>query len=167
MTWPAQPPPWGPVAAPGAPAAPVGLTPGWPPPPPPHKAKLTWLWVLLGILVFLFAAAIVSIVAFVNAVRPPVDALNEILGAVDRGDYTAADDLMCRDERSSTSHEDFPAVIAPFANSLSEYDAYSFDPFGDERSVEYRVTDFDGDETTYRATMIHEDGEWRVCDFFR
>ena len=122
---------------------------------------------LLGILVFLGVTLIVSIVAFVNSVRPPVDALNEFLGAVDRGDYASAYVLMCRDERASTSHDEFPAAIAPFANSLSEYNAYSFDPFGDERSVQYRVTDFDGDETTYSATMIREDDEWRVCDFFK
>jgi hypothetical protein len=130
------------------------------------RRKLTWLWVLLGVFAFLAITAIVAIVAFVNAVQPPVDAMNRFLAAVDRGEYDVAYAALCRDEQAATARESFPAAIEPFQRELTEYTVYSFDPVGDERTVQYTVTDFGGDSETYRATMVHEGGEWRVCDFF-
>jgi hypothetical protein len=138
----------------------------WSPPPPPRKTKLTWLWALLGILFFLGVVGIVSVVAFVNAVKPPVDAMNHFLSDVDRGDYAAAYARMCNREQAATPPAEFPAAIEPFARDLSEYEVYSFDPVGRERTVQYSITDFSGDNSTYRATMVREGGAWRVCDFF-
>jgi hypothetical protein len=124
------------------------------------------LWVLLGLFAFLAVLGVATIVWFVNAVRPPVDAMNHYLAAVDRGAYDVAYDDLCRAEQNATPRGQFPAAIAPFARRLSEYDVYSFDPVGHERTVQFRITDFGGNDTTYRATMVREGGAWRVCDFF-
>jgi hypothetical protein len=124
------------------------------------------LWILLGLFAFVAVLGISTIVWFVNAVRGPVDGMNHYLAAVDHGAYDTAYDDLCRAEQNATPREQFPAAIAPFASRLSEYQVYSFDPVGNERTVQYRVTDLSGRETTYRATMVREGGAWRVCDFF-
>jgi hypothetical protein len=144
-----------------------GAPNAWPPPPPPRKLRLTWLWIVLGILLFLGVVFVASIVAFVHTVEPPVNAMNHFLAAVDHRDYDRAYALMCRREQNATSRPDFPAAIAPFASDLDQYRVYSFDPFGNERTVQYSVTTVNGHDTTYRATMIREAGAWRVCDFFK
>jgi hypothetical protein len=128
--------------------------------------RLAWVWVLLAIVAFLGVMFVTSIVVFVHAVEPPVDAMNHFLAAVDHRDYATAYALLCRDEQRTTSRDEFPTAIAPFANDLSEYDVYSFDPIGHDRSVQYTVKRVDGHKRTYRATMVREDGAWRVCDFF-
>jgi hypothetical protein len=157
--WPRTPAPWGgPALQPGA--------PGWAPPLPPKKVRLTWLWVVIGALAFFAIVFFVALGAFVNAVDDPVDAMNDFLEAVDDGDYAAAYDHLCARERAATPEREFPVAIAPFADDLNEYNVYSFDPFGRERAVEYSITDFSDDDTTYSATMVREEGAWRVCDFF-
>jgi hypothetical protein len=143
-----------------------GTGPVWPAPPPPTHRSLTWLWVLLAFFAVAGIAAIVAIVAFVNAVRPPVDAMNHYLAAVDHANYDVAYSYLCDAEQARTPREQFPAAIQPFERRLFEYDVYSFDPVGRERTVQYRITDFGGEEHTYRATMVREHGAWRVCDFF-
>jgi hypothetical protein len=166
--WPNEPAGWGAApgttatAYPGAPSYPGA----WPPPLPPRKLRLTWLWVVLGILFGLGVVAVVAIVALVATLRPPVDAMNRFLADVEHGDYAAAYGRMCAAEQAATRPADFPAALAPFKRELTDYTVYSFDPFGDERAVQYSITDFDGNDTTYRATMVREGGAWRVCDFF-
>jgi hypothetical protein len=123
--------------------------------------------VVLAILFFLAAGMAASAIFFVTSVQPPVDAMNRYLRDVDRRQYDAAYDQLCRGEQAATARRDFPAAIAPFANRLRDYNVYSFDPFGDERTVEYWVTDANGDRTSYAATMVRESGAWRVCDFFK
>jgi hypothetical protein len=122
---------------------------------------------VLGILLFLGVVFIVAVVMVVNSVQPPVDAMNEFLAAVEHHNYDTAYDLMCRQEQGATPRAEFPSAIAPFANRLVGYSAFSFDPFGRERTVEYTISDTSGNDTTYRATVVREAGAWRVCDFFK
>ncbi len=138
----------------------------WEPPRVPLRRSYRWLWVLLGTLLALFALITVIVVWAVIAIRPPVNAMNDYLAAVKHGDNAAAYNMLCRSEQASTPAASFPAAIAPFARSLHRYSVWSFSPFGAKRRVEYRVTSSDGSRTTYRATMVHERGAWRVCDFF-
>jgi hypothetical protein len=121
---------------------------------------------VLGALAFFAIVFFVALGAFVNAVNEPVDAMNEFLAAVDDRDYATAYDLLCARERAATPERAFPVAITPLADDLDEYTVYSFDPFGRERSVEFTITAFDDDETTYSATMVREDDAWKVCDFF-
>jgi hypothetical protein len=169
--WPSEPAGWGgrpssgayPGSYPGSAAYPGA----WPPPLPPRKVRLTWLWVVLGILFGLGVLFVIAIVALVATLRPPVDAMNRYLADVEHGDYAAAYGRLCAAEQASTRPADFPQAIAPFKQDLADYTVYSFDPFGNERIVQYSVTDAGGNDTTYRATMVREAGAWRVCDFFQ
>jgi hypothetical protein len=122
--------------------------------------------VVLGILFGLGVVLVVAIVALVATLRPPVDAMNRYLADVEHGDYAAAYGRLCAAEQASTRPADFPQAIAPFERALTEYTVYSFDPIGNERTVQYSVTDANGNDKTYRATMVREGGAWRVCDFF-
>jgi hypothetical protein len=110
-------------------------------------------------------AGVVTVIVLVRAVDAPVTAMNRYLGAVQRGDYDSAYDMLCRDERDDTARESFPATIEPFARDLNDYLAFSFDPFGNERTVYYTVAGT-GDDDPYSAKLVREDGAWRVCDFF-
>jgi hypothetical protein len=124
------------------------------------------VWLLLVVLFFLAGIALAGATYFFRSVEPPIDAMNRFLRDVDHGQYDAAYDQLCRQEQAATARSDFPDAIAPFAGRMHNFNVYSFDPFGDHRSVEYWITDADGDRTSYTATIVREGGAWRVCDFF-
>jgi hypothetical protein len=128
---------------------------------------LGWVWALLGIVLLLGVVAITVVVTFVHAVQPPVDAMNDFLTAVEQHHYDTAYSMLCRDEQASTPRDQFAVAIRPFVNRALDYNVYSFDPFGPARTVRYTVTDIHGHDTTYQATVVHENGAWRVCDFFK
>jgi hypothetical protein len=123
------------------------------------------LWVLLGVVAFLGVGAFVAFVLLVRAVDAPVSAMNRYLAAIQRDDLDDAYDMLCRAERERTSREAFPSVIAPFAEDLDDYNAFSLDPIGKHRTVYYSV-DGDDIDDPYSAELVREEGEWRVCDFF-
>lgn len=121
---------------------------------------------VLGLLAVIAIALIASVVWFVNALRPPVDAMNDYLAAVSHGDYPAAYQMLCTDKRSTTSYDEYRLVTANFASGLTDYNVWSFDAFGSRRTVQYNFTRLNTRSGTHRATIVREAGTWRVCDFF-
>jgi uncharacterized protein YxeA len=167
-SWP-QTPPW--PSATGSPGPEAWLPPGagargWAPPEPPPRGRYRWVAVILVLLAVIAIAVVGAVVWFVSALRPPVDAMNDYLSAVSRGDYAAAYNMLCTDKRDTTSYEQFRVVTANFATGLTEYNVWSFDPFGSRRTVQYNFTRANTKSRTHRATIVREHGAWKVCSFY-
>jgi hypothetical protein len=138
----------------------------WPPPPPAVRRSLGWVWVVVALVLVLVLSTAGLTLWFVSAIKPPIDTMNRYLSDVQRHDATAAYALLCRKEQAATPKDEFTIALPVLAARWRNYFVYSFDPLGDARSVHFHARDGTGRRATYGATLVHEQGTWRVCGVF-
>jgi len=109
--------------------------------------------------------AVASGTIWIQKVKPPIDAANDYLRDLSRGDYEAAFDQLCAAERVDASPERLAAAAADL--DVDEYEVSPFDVNRDGSratvKVELSPDDFDGTDRFVRMRLEEIDGEWRPC----
>jgi hypothetical protein len=124
---------------------------------------------LVGAVVVIVGFAVASGTIWIQKIKPPIDATNDYLRDISRGDYEAAFDQLCAQEKvdgSARSLEDTVDRLVIFG--VDDYEVTPFDVRidGSRATVEAdlnpsRVGGTDADEVRIRLEKI--DGEWRPC----
>lgn len=135
-----------------------------PPAPARRKHKLTWLWVLIGVLLVLVAGVVVAVVLAVDLFSKPVDATNEYYANIRAGRYRAAYSQVCTPTQASLG---FPGFLREQRNRnrldgrLRSYQFFIGTVNGDDgRAIGQEHRNFD------RDVEVHLDKEgdtWKVC----
>jgi hypothetical protein len=151
-----------------APAPPVTSPDTWIAPAPPNKRKLTWLWILLGVLVLIAALVVVAVVLFVRTLAGPIDATNDVLAQVKVENYEKAYRLSCSEDRELYTLEQYTQVFVNTKDArgaLESYDVNYSSVDGDTAEVRYDLEFADGTTDRFEAQAHKENGDWRVCLF--
>jgi hypothetical protein len=159
----AQPPP--PPSAPWTAPPP----PSWTPRPQKPRRRRVWIYLLVGAVVLIVGLAVASGTIWIQKIKPPIDAANDFLRDISQGDYEAAFDQLCAQEKvdgSASSLADTVDRLVVFG--LDDYEVSPFDVHidGSEASVEadlnagsFGRTDAD----VVRIQLEKIDGTWRPC----
>jgi hypothetical protein len=109
--------------------------------------------------------AIASGTLWATKVKPPIDAANDYLRDLSRGDYEAAFDRLCEAEQVDASPEGLARTVALLG--IDEYEVSPFDVNRDGSRATLKVDlnpDTIGDGDTFLRVRLREiDGEWRPC----
>lgn len=151
----------------------VGGPPGGFPAPPPWTGPPTgteprprrrrrWPWVLGGVLVLIIGLGATGGTLFVQKIKPVIDASNEFLGDLDRGNSSSAFDQLCARDREDLDE----GRVERFA-SLGLFEDYEINPFdvsinGDRATVGFDVEGLGRDEKL-ELPLRKERGDWRPC----
>ena len=151
-----------------APAATVTEPDTWIAPTPPPKRKLTWLWVLLGVLVLIATLVVVAVVLFVRTLAGPIDATNEVLAQIKVENYEEAYRLSCSADRELYTLEQYSQVFVNTKDArgaIESYDVNYSSVDGNTAEVRYDLEFADGTTDRFEAEAHKESGDWRVCLF--
>jgi len=109
--------------------------------------------------------AVASGTIWIQKVKPPIDAANDYLRDLSRGDYEAAFDQLCAAEKVDASPERLAGAAADL--DVDEYEVSPFDVNRDGSratvKVELSPDDLDGTDRFVRMRLEEIDGEWRPC----
>jgi hypothetical protein len=161
-TAPGPPPP---VAPPPPPTpAPPGQPGPWglPPPPPTRpRRRRRWPWALGGVLGVIVLLAVAGVALFVSKVKPPIDATNAFLRDLESGDFDAAYDRMCANDREVFT----TASLGRLFGFIDDYEVNPFDVSvdGDRAQVSFDSDAPDGDSEYFELPLRKDAGEWRPC----
>lgn len=154
---------------PGAPPAggSWGPSPGpWGRPPEPRKRRWGWLAALLALLLLVAIGVGVAVAVFLGRLQGPIDATNEVLSAVRRGDYSTAYRRSCSVTRSQFSPDQFAASLTATADArgaMLKYDVDYAALHGSRATVRYDITWARSGTQRFESAVLHEDGRWRPC----
>jgi hypothetical protein len=157
-----QPPPSAPWTAPPPPPL-----PSVPRPPRPRRRRV-WIYLLVGAVVVIVGLAVASGTIWIQKVKPPIDAANDYLRDISRGDYQAAFGQLCAKERVDGS----PRSLSDTVDRIVVFgvDDYEVSPFevhidGNRATVEADLSPGigGGDSGNVRIRLEKIDGKWRPC----
>lgn len=151
------------------PPAPTGTAPDtWIAPAREPKRKLTWLWVLLGVLGLIAALVVVAVVLFVRTLAGPIDATNAVLAQIKAENYAAAYRLSCSADRELYTLDQYEQVFLNTKDAegaIESYDVNYSSVDGNEAEVRYDLEFSGGTQDRYESSARKENGTWRACLF--
>jgi hypothetical protein len=126
-----------------------------------------WIYLLVGAVVAIVGLAVASGTIWIQKVKPPIDAANDYLREISRGNYEAAFDQLCARERVDGSPQSLSETVdrlVPFG--LGNYEVSPFDVHidGSRATVkaDLNANNFSGkDKVDLRLEKT--DGDWRPC----
>lgn len=156
------------AATTGAVASTVTAPDPWVPPAPPPKRKLTWLWILIGVLVLIATLVVVAVVLSVRTLAGPIDSTNAVLAQIKAENYAAAYRLSCAADRERYTLDQYEQVFLNTVDAegaLVSYDVNYSSVDGSDAEVRYDV-EFAGGTTDRHEAEAHKvNGKWRTCLF--
>ena len=169
---PQTPPPGQPYQSPAGVQQPY--QPGAFPPPPPAKQKTGKTWKIVLVVALVVALVIVGAVAAIglfvfSAVKAPIDATNEFIEAVNKGDANTAWDML---HPSSSFRQDYTQstfeteVVDTLAGELSTWNANEASVSGSEAQVEVDVSYKDGSEDRVTFNLEKSNDDWLILNWF-
>lgn len=139
--------------------------PGGDPATRPRRRR-RWPWVLGALLGAIVLLTVTGIVLFVQKIKPPIDAANEFLAAIEASDFEDAHSQLCDADRRDTDAvdlEDFlPIYFGPGFVSDYEVNPFDVDVDGNRATVGFDADGLDDDEK-YELPLRKEGGDWRPC----
>jgi hypothetical protein len=158
-----------PPSPPSAPwTAPPPPPPAWTPQPPKPRRRRPWIYLLVGAVVVIVGLAVASGTIWIQKVKPPIDAANDYLRDIERGDYEAAFDQLCAAEKVDGSPSSLGETVDELVFfTLSDYEVTPFDVHLDgnrarvEADLNPGIGRSDNDIVDIHLRKI--DGEWRPC----
>ena len=126
-----------------------------------------WIYLLVGAVVVIVGLAVASGTIWIQKVKPPIDAANDYLRDLSRGNYEAAFDQLCAREKVDGS----PRSLADTIDRLTVYgfDDYEVTPFGvhidgDRADLEADLNPSNFNDTDkVRIRLEKIGGDWRPC----
>jgi hypothetical protein len=154
-------------AVPASPVAtPVPATEPWVAPAPPRKRKLTWLWILLGVLALIAVLVVTAVVLFIRTISGPIDATNDVLARIKAENYPAAYALACSEDRERFTVDQYGQAFKDTVTErgrITSYDVNYSSVDGSTAEVRYDIEFANGDELRLEAKALKENGSWRAC----
>ena len=158
----------GPPPPPSAPWTARPPPPPWAPrPPKPHRRRV-WIYLLVGAVVVIVGLAVASGTIWIQKVKPPIDAANDYLRDISRGNYQAAFDQLCAQEKVDGSPRSLAQTVDALVFSLSDYEVTPFDVRIDGSRATVKadlnpdnVGGTESDNVHIRLQKL--DGKWRPC----
>src|SRR5262249_42215490 len=109
--------------APSAPwTAPPPAAPSWVPRPPKPRRRRVWIYLLVGAVVVILGLTVASGTIWIHKVKPPIDAANDYLRDIRRGDYRAAFAQLCAQEQLDGS----PRSLQNTVDRLAIFGIYDY-----------------------------------------
>jgi hypothetical protein len=141
--------------------------------PEPNRPKVQrWARIVTRGLAVVGVVALLGSVGLYFAVKGPTNTLNSFLSDLRAGRDAHAWTQLCASDQAELSQAGFISAWqrqrAKYGASITEIDAFTFEPFGDVRHMRYRL-EFRDDKVganTYEVNVAREDDRWKVCDFF-
>ena len=154
------------IAPPAVPAPPEP----WTAPAPPPKRRLTWLWILIGVLVLIAALVVVAVVLFLRTINGPIDATSDVLAQIKAGHYAEARRLSCSADRDRFNDRQYARLLGDIVaerGAVTSYDVNYGKVDGDRAEVRYDIEFRRDGHERYGAVAVKEGGNWRPCLFTR
>jgi opacity protein-like surface antigen len=158
----------GPPPPPSAPWTAPPPPPSWVPRPPRPKRRRVWIYLLVGAVVAIVGLAVASGTIWIQKVKPPIDAANDYLRDISRGNYQAAFDQLCAQEKVDGSPRSLAQTVDALVFSLSDYEVTPFDVRIDGSRATVKadlnpdnVGGTESDNVHIRLQKL--DGKWRPC----
>jgi hypothetical protein len=160
----------GPPPPPSAPwTAPPPPPPSWVPRPPRPRRRRVWIFLLVGAVAVIVGLAVASGTIWIQKIKPPIDAANDYMRDISRGDYEAAFNQLCAREKVDGSARSLERTVDELVFfSVSDYEVTPFDVRIDGSRATVKVDlnpgnvgGTDADEVRIRLEEI--DGTWRPC----
>ena len=148
--------------------APPPSPPSWAPrPPKPHRRRV-WIYLLVGSVVVILGLAVASGTIWINKVKPPIDAANDYLRDISNGDYQAAFDQLCAQDKVDGSPQSLARTVDSFVFSFSDYDVTPFDVRLDGNHATVKAdlnpsNDSGRNADVVRIRLQEINGKWRPC----
>lgn len=126
-----------------------------------------WIYLLVGAVVVILGLAVASGTIWIQKVKPPIDAANDYLRDIRRGDYRAAFAQLCAQEQLDGSPRSLQNTVDRLAIfGIHDYQVTPFDVHIDgERAnvdADLNAGNFqDTDKVRIRLQKIN--GTWRPC----
>ena len=157
----------GPPPPPSAPWTAPPPPPSWAPRPARPRRRRVWIYLLVGAVIVIVGLAVASGTIWIQKVKPPIDAANDYLRDISRGNYESAFAQLCAQERVDGS----PRSLADTVDRLVVFgvDDYEVSPFdvhidGSRANVEADLNaDNFNDTDKVRIHLQEIDGTWRPC----
>jgi Domain of unknown function (DUF4878) len=142
-----------------------------PPPPPPKSNTLRTVLIIVGVVLALCCVGGVIGGVFLfkgvkTAVGPVQDAADEFVGDLERGDTTAAYDLLCQDTRNAFPRIQFAQGVSTQPMIKSHHiDGASIRNFNGKTTatVTASLTMATGFVDQHTFPMVKENDRWKVC----
>jgi hypothetical protein len=131
-----------------------------------------WARIVTRSLIVVGIVLVLGSLALYFAVRGPTGALNVFLSDLKAERDAHAWTQLCAADRREVSQAAFVSAWrhqrAKYGASITEIDAFTFEPLGNVRHLHYRLEfrDEKVQANTYPVNVVREDGRWRVCSFF-
>ena len=110
--------------------------------------------------------AVASGTIWINKVKPSIDAANDYLRHISNGDYQAAFDELCAQEKVDGSPQSLARTVGSFAFSFSDYDVTPFDVRldGSRATVKADLNSSNRNSADVVRIRLQEiNGTWRPC----
>ena len=159
----------GPPPPPSAPWTAPPPPPSWAPRPPRPRRRRVWIYLLVGAVVVIVGLAVASGTIWIQKIKPPIDAANDYMRDISRGNYQAAFNQLCAQEKVDGSARSLERTVDELVFfSVSDYEVTPFDVRIDGSRATVKVDlnpdnvgGTDADEVRIRLEEI--DGTWRPC----
>jgi hypothetical protein len=112
--------------------------------------------------------AVASGTIWINKVKPPIDAANDYLHDISNGDYQAAFDQLCAQEKVDGSPQSLARTVDSFVFSFRDYDVTPFDVRLDGSHATVKAdlnpnNDSGNNADVVRIRLQEINGKWRPC----
>jgi hypothetical protein len=123
--------------------------------------------VLAGSVVVILGLAVASGTIWVQKVKPPIDAANDYLRDISNGNYRAAFDQVCAQDKVDGSPQSLRGTVSALVFSFSDYDVTPFDVRLDGSHATVKADLNPGSSSSsadiLRIRLQEIDGTWRPC----
>lgn len=129
--------------------------------------KIVLISALIGILVV--GGGLAATVYFVyRAVKPPVDATNRFIAAVNEGDAREAWEMLHPSSYYKQNYDSFrfqQEIVEQLSDALSSWNANQSSVSGSEAKVGVDLVYTDGSESRATFYLLKSDGDWLIMDW--
>jgi hypothetical protein len=138
------------------------------PPAPRPRRRRVWISLLVGAVVVIVGFAVASGTIWIQKVKPPIDAANDYLREISRGNYEAAFDQLCALEKVDGSPRSLAQTVDALVFSLGDYEVTPFDVRidGNRATVKADLNpdNVGGTESANSRIRLEKiDGKWHPC----
>jgi hypothetical protein len=128
------------------------------------RRRRRWPWVLGGLLATIVVLTVTGIVLFVQKIKPPIDATNDFLAALDTREFDDAYSQMCDRARRELTPDDLQSLyFGPENIAGYEVNPFDVDIDGSRATVGFD-TDVLDDDQKFELRLRKENGDWRPCE---
>jgi hypothetical protein len=128
---------------------------------PPRKR---WIVVLVGVLVLILGIAVSGTVLFATNTLPPLDAASDFANDLEVGRFQSAYAQTCDRLQAVIEPDDLASLNDDRYRVNYVVNPLSVDRNGNRAHVDITAQGYGARDLKYTLYLVHEDGDWRVCD---